>query len=1789
MPNNDNIRFPLDSFLERLALEGIEASVPQRLQLLDMLSRSGPEVLDNPSQLKYKIAPLLAKNAGQQHRIHQLFEEFIAEAVDYTPPPPPVPKPWWQRMHRWQWGIIALAIFIVPLILIEERLRATAVEPPLEARFDAPTQVTLGENIVIRNTSLHVDTVNTLFRWEFFDEERGERELDTIVSDMEWQLPFPNLGESPDKFITLTARDTVRDERSTYKKRFQVHCTELPDKPRIIAPIKAFKNSVVSFRLGEKAKPEWQYTWKFGDGLDTTGRSATHTFDEPGVYQVLLQIRKEADGYCQVDTTHTITITNKNDEKAYLADLPLVLDEAQGTSSELNFYWMSWLLLALLLIYALYQFWRWLNQPPPVVTEAEQKEELDERFASADRGPYNIPFENYETNIQVEENLFRLADKLRRRQEEGRMVLDIQGSVRQTVDQGGFPILLEKRTSLPPEYLFLIDEQAERSHQAELYKYLVSFLRDKDVFITTFYYNTSFHRFWNPDFPEGVTLERLRQLYTRHRLVVLGDGLDLLDQHGDQLQMKAAYGTVLEEWDSRLLLTPVPPSSWTFKEATLYQTFPIFDSDASGFSAALKYLDVLAEEADDPGPRPSFTEWQEGQSLPPEHPDINHRIWRKLSTYQDYLRVYPQVYRWLCALAVYPEANWQMTLAIGRAIDAPVNFDNLLLLSRIPWLQGKSLHPKTRQQLLEELDGETEQLARAAVQEALAEVAPKVAGSHINTDLQTNLAIQSFLLNPEDVENRVLIEQLQQHKMLSKRQLLDLDRGIERKTKGAAKDLESYMLGAGEAVIRQEQAPLFFNNNFYLGAFAATVALILGLFMLQFNGSETLRDWVYGTTPTTEVFTPRTPAQYAYFLKEETVQDSAIIFNNLAVNSWNRSMESTGDSIRLLENATYDLLDKALELRDDYLLAKQNKAKLRYNYGVHAYNDYLEFDQERETLERAEQFFERAEVDTSIVQESQHALGLCAYYQNEISEARIRYEALLLTGFFERFPLDPNLQSLLDPQAREPVYTGEGCNPQVAFSIANEIFCRGDEIVVVNDSPSDQSFEYFLLDWGDGQRDSLTAFDQIRHTFRSGRAWSVRLTGYMQCDSTGLISKTASQRVSGLTPAAAPLADDERVGCGPMTVSYNASSLSNVEHEWRIVKASEATIQEPEQKSLPTQTTPARPQVIYRSSDPALKYNFTDPGSYQIWIYVQNACGRDSSFSVLRVLPPEECGGSRQGIAGLVVGTSSNSKLGRQPIAGAIVDWESGKATTDAQGAFNIPIQDVPEDVITIDVEHPDYLAKAQAFDLQNFEDGTLTITLQAKDDDRDGDGIVNSLDACPDQPGSKSTDGCPDSDGDGTPDISDNCPNQAGPFENRGCPEDKKEIVFDPLFENSWVKSRDLLGDRYFLSVEDKVYLWPVNIKRGSVVVLINQSRTNPSRDTELFYGELEPGQKVQVRTDDAIYQITLEKIARAGLIRTRGAYFKAEKQTVEEETLREDEAYTIQVATYRDRPILTQVLLRTLPEDWEIWEEDVLGQEGVKRLNVGFFQSRTKAEDVLAQVRQITGADGSFIRKITQDGLGSVVDLRTNKSAIRLLEEPFELFFDVDTPIRKSLSGNSPQAYLYFLDAYTARLQELGAYQCDPSIRDYAVDIMSKEFETTRISLNDLGEKILEILSPIVEGISKNSVEKRRKGTVVISVGLPITSSVGNNKYNNSLNRRRLDSFENALEVFFSQNGAAGDVSDYMDLIDIETVDANLQLDDSDFPKPSGKVSKECEPYQISNILTRKITILSAFFSEE
>ncbi len=63
---------------------------------------------------------------------------------------------------------------------------------------------------------------------------------------------------------------------------------------------------------------------------------------------------------------------------------------------------------------------------------------------------------------------------------------------------------------------------------------------------------------------------------------------------------------------------------------------------------------------------------------------------------------------------------------------------------------------------------------------------------------------------------------------------------------------------------------------------------------------------------------------------------------------------------------------------------------------------------------------------------------------------------------------------------------------------------------------------------------------------------------------------------------------------------------------------------------------------------------------------------------------------------------------------------------------------------------------------------------------DRDGDSIADSTDECPDEAGPKALGGCPDRDGDGTADRADRCPDVKGPVALKGCPDTDGDKLVD-------------------------------------------------------------------------------------------------------------------------------------------------------------------------------------------------------------------------------------------------------------------------------------------------------------------------------------------------------------------------------------------------------------------------
>ncbi len=73
-----------------------------------------------------------------------------------------------------------------------------------------------------------------------------------------------------------------------------------------------------------------------------------------------------------------------------------------------------------------------------------------------------------------------------------------------------------------------------------------------------------------------------------------------------------------------------------------------------------------------------------------------------------------------------------------------------------------------------------------------------------------------------------------------------------------------------------------------------------------------------------------------------------------------------------------------------------------------------------------------------------------------------------------------------------------------------------------------------------------------------------------------------------------------------------------------------------------------------------------------------------------------------------------------------------------------------------------------------------VTPPVKATKKDKDGDGILDEVDKCPDTPGLAIFQGCPDTDNDSVPDIEDNCPDVPGLVSMKGCPDKDGDGITD-------------------------------------------------------------------------------------------------------------------------------------------------------------------------------------------------------------------------------------------------------------------------------------------------------------------------------------------------------------------------------------------------------------------------
>lgn len=1015
---------PLDDLFRRLELAGFEISPADRVRAFRVVSGATPDILEQPTRLRYLLAPVIVRSAAEQERFYQVFDHYWEDLQQPLETEAPAGlSPWW-------------ALLLVPVLvgIFFGLLRPVPAPPdPLQAAFrweSSREPLRPGDTLRLFNeTVIRGDSAAYDSRWEWIDRATGQVE---ITDTLNWHttLIIPPVRDTffeKQVRLQVTRRPGKADpaaEESALTGAFIIHCLTPPLAENIDAPRQAPVNESIAFSVAGDSGP-WTYRWDFGDDSSpASGRSVRHVFRSEGSYQVRLVITDTtADGLCRQELTHPV---NVGLQRAFLQPLPLQRDQQEIVAG----FTRPWRwLLAVLALGTLLLFVRYVVEIMRAMREQKPPPDpLARRFAATDRAPYFIPFQRQDDRIAIAGQELALADALRLRQAGHRSFIDVPATLEATIDRAGFPEVRYGYLSQPTDYLLLIDEQHQLSHLGHLFGHLARLLHEQDVHLEMFYYRTHFNRFWNGAHPQGLSLELLRRQYPGYRLLVLGDGHDLLDPHtSGKPSLRDAYVTQLQQWPMRLLLTPLAPVSWTYREKVLTQVFELFAADIDGLAAAAQSIEMQGM----PLSPADFPAYRERQVRLRNDNDTTYQHWRRWKDYENYLSPYaPALTTWLRALAVYPSPTWEVTVAIGRALQpegVEVTYDNLLRLARIPALQEGKFPERVRQEMLAGLHPAVAARARRAVQQELEAVKNATLQGHAARELETELAVQQFALDPDDAEARKALRYLMEHDLLlptRERELETALRTHDRQRQAATKMSYQSSVAEDEPEVRlrdflqQDSPPAedegtrlpVFNRWFWLTLL--TAVLFTGALIMTNNldGTARLQELAYRQPPSAMLL------RQGLLIREFYDRDSAVALNNLAVDLYGNVDADSLVRRQLMQAIDYrrgetgpDTLSDALA----YPLAAANLSRLYYNQALLPYERYLYGQGDSATLATMELLLQRAAISDSTRHLVDHARGLLNFYRGRAAEAR-RYYDRIDSVFFDTLSVVPNLRTLLN-------------------------------------------------------------------------------------------------------------------------------------------------------------------------------------------------------------------------------------------------------------------------------------------------------------------------------------------------------------------------------------------------------------------------------------------------------------------------------------------------------------------------------------------------------------------------------------------------------------------------------------------------------------------------------------------------------------------------------------------------------------------------------------------------------
>lgn len=510
-----------------------------------------------------------------------------------------------------------------------------------------------------------------------------------------------------------TGRDSVKVDETEQQTRRYLGLFSRSDSVKV--------GETVELRALITGKPPTAIQWKTSEGYQGSGSRFAVSFYEEGPQVVsCLAVYDSLNSPCTLEQTIRLF--------SYREGLEVVI---RPVASAQPVDWTRRLKLGWVLLPAALGFIAALVLTKLHAARAAKDTAVSQLFAflSTRKQPAEIRFPDKSFLTVLEPEIKETAKGMRRRLNDGATYLNVRETIRKTIGKNGFfqPVLSERTQQ--SEYLVLVDASHNNNQQVKLFDYLLDTLKKSSVFFERYYYRYEPAVCYSGTDRDPITLEALSDKYRNHVLLIFGNAHQLLEPHYPLF--KKNYLSVLDLWQSKAILTPVPFPDWDSKELrALSPRIPVVPVDVEG---QLLLMDILFNENADLAATLRKYEKSFYQTASVDFEDVDelkqycHQVVWARNEEDQQANV---LFQWIAALAVYPKIRWELTIAIGKAIldkydkTEQLNFTTLLRVARIRWMKDGQFPDYTRLDLLKELIIGNEVVARETVLALLAEITP---------------------------------------------------------------------------------------------------------------------------------------------------------------------------------------------------------------------------------------------------------------------------------------------------------------------------------------------------------------------------------------------------------------------------------------------------------------------------------------------------------------------------------------------------------------------------------------------------------------------------------------------------------------------------------------------------------------------------------------------------------------------------------------------------------------------------------------------------------------------------------------------------------------------------------------------------------------------------------------------------------------------------------------------------------------------------------------------------------